>query len=404
MADLVLGLAKMTVQGTVTMAKSAMEDEAKLHKSVERDLVVISDEFEMMRAFLNHAKEDHDTDDMTRTMVRQVRNMAIDMEDCIETILHLDKKPHWWRRMMPPWCLLAMGPVKDLDAAVANIEQLKARVEAMGQRNLRYNRIGEPGGHKPKKTHQQATVNAIEPNLFVTAVLSTNLVASFNSMSSRLLFSGSTVAGGIRDDSDYDINSDDDDNDVDEYYDCDQQKEKENETKPDKAMDSVHQLKVISVLGTGNNIEMMSIMKAYEDPETCKNFNHRAWVKLVHPFNPAEFIRSLLAQFYNNCCPEQDSSEDVLKLMVTIDNALIMEFMRKISEKYLVVLENVSSMVDWEAVRAYLPDKKNGSCIVVHTRQFETACSCVGSGFQVLQMDKLSADDHVIVLLKEVHL
>ncbi|KAF8673290.1 hypothetical protein HU200_048846 [Digitaria exilis] len=169
MADLVLGLAKMTVQGTVTMAKSAMDDEAKLHKSVERDLVVISDEFEMMRAFLNHAKEDHDTDDMTRTMVRQVRNMAIDMEDCIETILHLDNKPHWWRRMMPPWCMLARGAVKDLDAAVANIEQLKARVEALGQRDLRYNRIGEPGGHKPEKTHQQATVNAIEPNLFVTA-------------------------------------------------------------------------------------------------------------------------------------------------------------------------------------------------------------------------------------------
>ncbi|KAF8673287.1 hypothetical protein HU200_048843 [Digitaria exilis] len=94
MADPVLGLAKTTVEGTITMVRSAMEDEAKLKKSVQCDLLVISDEFEMMNSFLNDAK-DHVTDNVTRTQVKHVCNTALDVEDCIEIILHLDNKPHW---------------------------------------------------------------------------------------------------------------------------------------------------------------------------------------------------------------------------------------------------------------------------------------------------------------------
>jgi hypothetical protein len=82
MADLVLGLAKSAVQGTLTAAKSAIEEEEKLKKNMQRDLMLISDEFEMMHSFLNASKE-RATDEMVRTMVRQLRNMALDVEDCI---------------------------------------------------------------------------------------------------------------------------------------------------------------------------------------------------------------------------------------------------------------------------------------------------------------------------------
>jgi len=53
MADLVLGLAKSAVEGTLTAAKSAIEEEEKLKKGMQRDLMLISDEFEMMHSFLN---------------------------------------------------------------------------------------------------------------------------------------------------------------------------------------------------------------------------------------------------------------------------------------------------------------------------------------------------------------
>lgn len=118
------------------------------------------------------------------------------------------------------------------------------------------------------------------------------------------------------------------------------------------------QLQVISVLGTGSDLEMTSIDKAYHDPETCKRFERKAWVKLAHPFNPAQFIRSALVQFHKNLCVNQQSTVDFEKVLVATDNELIAEFMRQIRLKYLVVLEDVSTMVDWENVRSYLPDSK----------------------------------------------
>lgn len=62
MTDLVLGLAKSAVEGTLTAAKSAIEEEEKHKKDMQRDLMLISDEFEMMHSFLNDAK-DRATDD-----------------------------------------------------------------------------------------------------------------------------------------------------------------------------------------------------------------------------------------------------------------------------------------------------------------------------------------------------
>jgi len=158
------------------------------------------------------------------------------------------------------------------------------------------------------------------------------------------------------------------------------------------------QLQVISVLGTGSDPEMTSIDKAYHDSETCKSFKCRAWVKLAHPFNPVEFIRSVLAQFYKNFCAKQEKTVDFLEVLMATDNELIVDFMCQIKFKYLVVLEDVSTMVDWETVRGYLPDNKNGSCIVVHTRRFEVARSCVGNGYQVSELEK---NPSVYLLYKE---
>lgn len=200
--------------------------------------------------------------------------------------------------------------------------------------------------------------------------------------------------GGDEDDDDDDDNNnnEDDDDNGDCYHDC-----CEEQLKVEKEV-----LQVISVWGTGSDLEMMSIKKAYDDTETMKSFNCRAWVKMVHPFHPIEFIRSLLAQFHKNVCPEQDNTVKILDLMVATDDVLIEEFKQQLSQKFLVVLEDVTTMVDWEAVRGYLPDKKNGSCIVVHTRHHGIACSCVGHPYRVSELEKFSADYSVRVIFKEV--
>jgi hypothetical protein len=367
MADLVLGLAKSAVEGTLTVAKSAIEEEQKLKKSMQRDLMLISDEFEMMHSFLNVAK-DRDPDEMVRTLVRQVRNMALDVEDCIETVVLVDLKSRWWRRMIPA-CLLPDGPAEALDAAVAAAELLMSRVEAMGQRNERYWHIRDTGSKPTEKTGREAVADAAAAVGILTEARDAR----------------KKHGNGIPRDLVELIN------------------------KTDPALP----LQVISVWGAVDDHGVASVIKkTCDDPETCKNFRCRAWVKLMHPFNPREFIRSLLAQFYTNYCPQQGSSTsasaevDLLKpvdVMVATEGILMEQFMKQVSnQRYLVFLEDVSSAVDWEAVRVYLPDEKNGSCIVVHTQQLEVASLCVGQSHRVLELQQFSADHSVCIFFNEV--
>ncbi|KAK3140084.1 hypothetical protein QOZ80_5AG0395500 [Eleusine coracana subsp. coracana] len=337
MADLVLGLAKTVVNGTVIMAKSAIEEEEKLKKSVQRDLMLISDEFEMMHSFLSVAN-DNVPDDMATTSVRQVREMALDVEDCIESIIHLEDKSTWWRSMLPS-CIPAHMPAAALHSAIADIELLKTRLEAMVQRNARYRHIGDSTTKPVEKMPQQAMSNSA---------------------------SASTIDDEARDLIEL-INNEDD------------------------------KLQVISVFG---NVGTMSVIKeAYTNQEICQKFRCRAWVRFMHPFNPQEFMRSLVAQF----CGHESTVNPSEEMMAAAEGVHVRDFMKLMSHRnYLVILEDVSTMDDWEAARVYLPDKKNGSCIIVNTQQMEMATLCVGHPYRVAELEKYSADHSVFAFYKEV--
>ena len=92
MADLVLGVAKSLVEGTLTKAQSAIDEESKLRQSAQRDLVFIAGEFQMMQSFLRVTTEEQvRTNVVSITWVIQVRDLAYDVEDCIEFVIHLDR-------------------------------------------------------------------------------------------------------------------------------------------------------------------------------------------------------------------------------------------------------------------------------------------------------------------------
>lgn len=65
------------------------------------------------------------------------------------------------------------------------------------------------------------------------------------------------------------------------------------------------------------------------------------------------------------------------------------------NQRYLVFLENLTSMDDWEAVRELLPDGHNSSCIVVHTTTLNLAKSCVVAHHQELEPQQFSTDRSV---------
>ncbi|KAM3311544.1 hypothetical protein ACQJBY_031907 [Aegilops geniculata] len=350
MADLAVGLAKSVVEGALTKAQSAIEEDSKLRQSAQRDLVFITGEFQMMQSFLKLADDERTRNIVVRTWVRQIRELAYDVEDCIEFVLHLDKKSQWWRRLLPAFVSAARQP---LDEAIAEIRQLKIRVEDVSSRNARYSLISDSGS-KPVVVHQQppaAARAAMGATAFHMLVEATDITKRQHGDLTQLI------------------------------------------TKKDGG------LQVVSVWGTGGDLGTTSIIrKAYSDPESCQNFACRAWVKLTHPFNPHEFIRGLTAQFYANTC--QELHEEALRGVLTRSEATqddyLKEFVRQVNDvRYLIVLEDLSTMAEWDAIRTFLPDRKNGSWIIVSTQQFEIASLCVGHSYQVLELKQFSADHSV---------
>jgi hypothetical protein len=128
-------------------------------------------------------------------------------------------------------------------------------------------------------------------------------------------------------------------------------------------------------------------------------------VKLMHPFNPNEFVRRFMAQVYKNSCEEQgvDVGVHVLTKMKAEQGDLLKEFVKEVKTKtYLVVLENLTDMVDWDDVRTFLPDMMNGSWIIVSTQQFEIASLCIGGSYQPLELQQFSPEHSVCAFFKEV--
>lgn len=358
MADLVVGLAKTVVEGALTKAQSAIEEETKLQQSVQHNLVFIAGEFEMMHSFLNVANEERVKNNVVRTWVRQVRDLAYDVEDCIEFVTHLDKKSSWWRQMLPP-CLAASAlPIKE---AVTEIEQLKVRVEDVSRRNSRYSLISDSGS-KPIMQQQTAP-----KTIFGTMVL--DMMVEARDTAKRQQGLGDLTQLLTKEQAD---------------------------------------LGVISVWGTGSELGTTSIIrKAYQDPELCQKFECRGWVKLTQPFNPHEFLRSMVAQFYANSCLQNGIVINVDELkrieeMATTGGGLIGAFMDKVNEnRYLIVLENLSTIGDWDTIGTYLPDRKNGSRVIVSTQQCEIASLCIGHSYQVAEVKQYSAEHSVCVFFEE---
>ena len=90
MADLAVGISKAAVEALVSKVQSAIKEDAEKWLTVQRDLVFITGEFEMMQSFLDTASEEHVKNKIVGTWVRQVRDLSNDVEDSIDFILHID--------------------------------------------------------------------------------------------------------------------------------------------------------------------------------------------------------------------------------------------------------------------------------------------------------------------------
>ncbi|CAL4986696.1 unnamed protein product [Urochloa decumbens] len=348
MADLSFRISKAVVQSLADKVKTALKEEAEQWQIVQRDLVFITGEFEMMQSFLNVADAQRVRNDVVRTWVRQVRDLWT----------ALISFSNWTQISGPggsrllPSCGKAGAAALPVDEAVAETTLLRAPVVDVSQRNIRYNLIVDTGSKPIDQVQKIPAANASSFDMLINAVHKSGLL---------------DLAGLI--------------------------------TRKDK------DLQVTSVYGPEGDLEKVAIIrKVYTDSRIYGEFECRVWVKLMEPFNAHELIWTLMIQFLRHTCQEEGKvGLDELMRMQAAKGDLVKEFAQKINtHRYLIVLEDVCTMVQWDTVRSYLPDLNKGSRIVVLTHQPVIASLCTGEPCRVSEIGQFSPDRSIRVYFKEV--
>ncbi|XP_062195141.1 probable disease resistance protein RF45 isoform X1 [Phragmites australis] len=346
----VVSVGKSVLNGALNYAKSMLAEEIALQLGVQRDVTFVADELEMMQSFLMTADDEQDEQKVLKTWVKQVRDLAYDVEDNLQDFaLHSDKKPSRWCIICTLW---------ERRGIAKGVKELKARVEDVSSRNLRYRLIKDGSASKPAAAAEQAAT--ADAAVFGFGIEENSMVNLADLISSK---------------------------EVD--------------------------LRVISVWGTGGDLGKTSeIRKVYDDEAVKKKFGCRAWVRLMRPFNPREFIKNLVKQFYENSPDSIEKGHEgttvganaLMKIEKMEQMDLVLnEFHQQVNgNQYLIVIDDLSTIVDWDCIKTYFPDRKNCSRIIVSAQQAEVASLCTEQPYQMSELKWVSAEQTLYLFYKKV--
>ena len=116
------------------------------------------------------------------------------------------------------------------------------------------------------------------------------------------------------------------------------------------------QLEVICVWGMGGLGKTTLVRDVYQDEELSGKFEKHACATIMRPFNVNELLQKIASQF-----GYKDVSEMDTKLR---------------GKKYLIVLDDLSSNAEWDAIIPYFPAADTSSRIIVTTRVKDIATHC----------------------------
>ncbi|CAN6165522.1 unnamed protein product [Urochloa humidicola] len=308
-----LSLGKAVLDGALGYAKSSIAEEVALQLGVQKDQAFIRDELEMMLAFLMAAHEERDEHKVIKTWVKQVRDVAYDVEDCLQDLAVRLGKPSWW-------CFLRM--LIDRHRVATRMKELREKVEDVSQRNIRY-RLIKGTGPKPETGTGPSS------------------------------FSGATMFG------------------IEEA-----RRQKDKVDLSQLINEGNEDLRVIVVWGTSGLLGQTVVIEgAYNGLKRSKKYELYAWVRIVHPFNPLEFLQCIMRQFYRDSFEAGKTQEkatlgaQVLNKMGMIKQEDLADaFDKHVNGKsYLIVLNDLSTFEEWDWIREYFPNNKKGSRIIVST-------------------------------------
>ncbi|OQU80797.1 hypothetical protein SORBI_3007G186700 [Sorghum bicolor] len=321
-----LSVGKSVLNGALGYAKSALAEEVALQLGIQRDHAFIRDELEMMLAFLMAAHEERDEHMVVKTWVKQVRDVAYDVEDSLEDFSV--------RLGNPSWCWRVFRRLLDRHRVAKQMKELRAKVEDVSQRNVRYRLIKGSDDTKPAIGTGQS-----------------------------IMMTGETMSG------------------------MEEARKEKDKAKVDliSLMNKMDEnLQVIAIWGRPSYVlQEASIIKiVYDNLKRRKQFDCHAFVKIIHPFSSTRFLQNIIRQFFVDSLEEAEKStlgaQDLRRMGMVTESDLVDAFNKYLNEKrYLIVLTDLSNIEEWDQIKALFPSNNKGSRLIVCAEQVEVASLCV---------------------------
>ncbi|CAA2953408.1 disease resistance RPM1-like [Olea europaea subsp. europaea] len=298
-----------------------LEEKVNLVKNVRQEVEYIRDELERMIAFIGVADAAEDDDPELKVWVKQVRDVAYDTEDIIDDfMLQFRLESEGFLRKL----IFSIRNLRTRYKIAFGIQNIKSRIKDIAEGHSRYSyKFDAPG---EVLSSQCVTTRGIDPQGDALLLEEAELVGIENPRRQIIRW---LVEGESR-------------------------------------------LKVVSVVGMGGLGKTTLVKKVYDDFVVKKHFQNHAWIRVSQSFEVDELLKDTIQQLFEQmkrAPPQNLSTMDGNRL-----KAIIKDFLR--GRRYVLVFDDVWSILTWEAIRHALPNENNGSRVILTTRVMDVAFSC----------------------------
>nr|XP_029122189.1 disease resistance protein RPM1-like [Elaeis guineensis] len=327
-------MAGSALQFALQKLDSLLVKEQQLLRGVDTGVKDIRDELECIKSFLREADAREDGHGM-RTWVNQVREIAYDIEDVLDEFMIHFNRPHG--HGFVGFLRRGVRYIKNLGThhrIATAIQEIKIQVHNISQRKDMYT-INFPDNG----TSNAATNRLHDRHMAALFIEEADLV-------------------GI---------------------------EKPKEELIGWLIKGESQRKVISVVGMGGLGKTTLVRKVYDHERVKGWFSCHAWITVTQLFTVDELLRSIIDQFYkerNELFPGRIDAIEGIQLIETLRH-----FLR--DKRYVVVLDDLWHIQEWDHLKYALPDNDCGSRVLVTTRIRDVGLSCIETCGHVYNLQPL---------------
>ncbi|AES70484.1 disease resistance protein (CC-NBS-LRR class) family protein [Medicago truncatula] len=348
----------MAVSFAIDQLLPLLTQEVNLLKGVPKEFEDIKDEFESIQAFLKDADrraaaDGDNTSEGVKTWVKQLRVAAFRIEDIIDDyLIHVGQQPR------DPGCVAVFDKITHLlktmtrrHRIAAEIQDIKSSVRRIKERSDKYGfqRSFEQGTSNSRGSRNTKWHDPRKAALYVEEAE----VVGFEAPRKRLI---------------------------------------------DWMVQGRKERTVVFVVGMGGQGKTTLAKKVFDSKDIIGHFDCRVWITVSQSYNAEGLLRDMLLKI---CKQKGVKSPEGISQMNR--ESLTNEVRNYLQEsKYIVVFDDVWNELFWDDVESAAIDSKNGSKILITTRNMDVAVSCKKSSFiEVLELQTLTPEQSLELFNKK---